>query len=568
MKFREMKYSRPDTDEVCNRFKDLIKKFKESESFESADRILGEINTLRNNFNTMREIAFINYSIDTSNKDYSSEQDFFDEAQPMFRDKETEYYQALVNSPYKKELSDKYGNHLFEVAEITLKSFSHEIIDDLKHENHLNSEYLKLKASAKVIFEGEEKNLQELAPYMESKDREVRHNAFKAFWGFFSDNAEDFDKIYDKQVFLRNDMAVKMGYKNFIELGYARMQRMDYDEKMVWTFRENVKNYIVPLTLKLREKQKERLGLEKLFYYDTMIYYKTGNATPKGSPEWIMEMGKKMYDELSPETGEFMDFMIENELFDVFSKKGKADMGYCNYIPDYKSPYIFANMNGTEDDITVLTHEAGHAFQAYRSRDYHFMEYSNPTMETAEIHSMSMEFLTYPWMNLFFKEDADKFKFTHINEALNFLPYGVLVDHFQHWVYENPEASPEARNQRWLELEKIYIPDMDYGDLEFLKSGRRWQKQGHIYEMPFYYIDYCLAQICAFQFWSKAIQKGNGQYENSMKEYIELCDRGGSDTFLNLVKGANLRSPFSEEVFIEIGKELEEYLDGIKDRDF
>jgi len=262
--------------------------------------------------------------------------------------------------------------------------------------------------------------------------------------------------------------------------------------------------------------------------------------------------------------------MIENELFDVFSKKGKADMGYCNYIPDHKSPYIFANMNGTEDDITVLTHEAGHAFQAYRSRNFPISEYASPTTETCEIHSMGMEFLTYPWMNLFFNEDTEKFKFTHINEALNFLPYGVLVDHFQHWVYENPKATPKQRNKRWLELEKIYIPDIDYGDIEHLNKGGRWQKQSHIYEVPFYYIDYCLAQMCAFQFWSKAIHNnnGNGQYKESLKEYIELCDKGGSDTFLNLVESANLRSPFSEEVFKDISQELEIYIDSIDDSNF
>jgi len=518
----------------------------------------------------MEEIAYINYTIDTNNKKFEDEQNYFDEVVPSYKDLENEYYKALVSAEFRNDLTEKYGKHLFELAENTLKSFSHEIIDDVKKENHLKSEYVKLKASAKVMFEGEEKNLQELTPYLESTDREIRKKAFEAMWGFFSDNAEKFDEIFDKLVYLRNDMAEKMNYKNFIELGYARMERLDYDEKMVWDFRENVKKYLVPLSVKLREKQKIRLGLDELKFYDTMIYYIKGNATPKGGPEWIMEMGKKMYDELSSETEEFMDFMIENELFDVFSKKGKADMGYCNYIPDHKSPYIFANMNGTEDDITVLTHEAGHAFQAYRSRNFPISEYASPTTETCEIHSMGMEFLTYPWMNLFFNEDTEKFKFTHINEALNFLPYGVLVDHFQHWVYENPKATPKQRNKRWLELEKIYIPDIDYGDIEHLNKGGRWQKQSHIYEVPFYYIDYCLAQMCAFQFWSKAIHNnnGNGQYKESLKEYIELCDKGGSDTFLNLVESANLRSPFSEEVFKDISQELEIYIDSIDDSNF
>ena len=178
---------------------------------------------------------------------------------------------------------------------------------------------------------------------------------------------------------------------------------------------------------------------------------------------------------------------------------------------------------------------------------------------------MGMEFLTYPWMNLFFKEDTDKFKFTHINEALNFLPYGVLVDHFQHWVYENPKATPKERNKRWLELENIYIPDMNYGDIEYLNNGGRWQKQGHIYEMPFYYIDYCLAQVCAFQFWSKAIHNGDGEFKKVMKRYIELCGKGGSKPFLELVKETDLKSPFDENVVKSLSEEIEEYIDSVDD---
>jgi M3 family oligoendopeptidase len=281
-----------------------------------------------------------------------------------------------------------------------------------------------------------------------------------------------------------------------------------------------------------------------------------------------MKNGKIMYDELSKETKEFYDFMFENELMDVYSKKGKADMGYCEYIAKYKSPYIFANMNGTEGDITVLTHEAGHAFQAYASRNYFFKEYIEPSFETAEIHSMSMEFLTYPWMNLFFKHDTDKFKFSHLNGTINFLPYGVLVDEFQHWIYENPGVSPKERNLKWRELENEYMPHLNFGKNKFLEDGGRWQKQGHIYEAPFYYIDYCLAQICAFQFWSRAIHNGDGQYKVALMDYIKLCYKGGSKSFLELVREANLKSPFEDGVIKILAEEVEEYIDTIDDSKF
>jgi len=563
-----MKYERPDIEDTGKRFAELISEFRNAESFEEADKIMDNINISRNDFESMRIIAFINYSNDTNNKSFTDEQDYFDNNTPLFTDFVMEYYKALVESKFRNELSEKYGIHLFEVAEISLKSFSHEIIDDMQKENHLASEYMKLKASAKIIFNGNEVNLQELEPFMESKDRDERHQAFLAYWKFFDDNKDEFDKIFDKLVFLRNDMGVKMGYKNYIELGYARMKRMDYNEEMVSRFRENVKKYIVPLAEKLREKQRMRLGLNKLMVYDLFYQFGSGNPTPKGDPEWIVDQGKTMYDELSPDTREFYDFMFENDLMNVFSRKGKADMGYCEYIPKYKSPYIFANMNGTDDDITVLTHEAGHAFQAYASRNFHFKEYTEPTMESAEIHSMSMEFLTYPWMNLFFKEDTDKFKYSHLIGSINFLPYGVMVDDFQHWIYNNPSATPGERKTKWREMEKVYMPHLNYGEIDFLENGGRWQKQGHIYESPFYYIDYCLAQICAFQFWSKAIHNGNGEFKHALEDYIKLCEAGGSKSFLELLKLANLESPFEEGVIKNVVKEIEIYLDSVDDSGF
>ena len=435
----------------------------------------------------------------------------------------------------------------------------------MQKENHLCSEYVKLKASAKINFDGKELNLQELEPYMESVDRDIRHKAFIAYWKFFDDNSKVLDEIFDKLVYLRHDMAIKMGYKNYKELGYARMKRMDYNEIMVTGFRKDIKKYIVPLAEKLRVKQSKRLGFDKLMVYDLFLQFISGNATPKGDPVWVVEKGKIMYDELSAETREFYDFMFDNELMNVFSRKGKADMGYCEYIPKYKSPYIFANMNGTDDDITVLTHEAGHAFQAYESRNFQFKEYTEPTMETAEIHSMSMEFLTYPWMNLFFENETDKFKFSHLNGTVNFLPYGVMVDEFQHWVYENPSAKPSERNTKWRKLEKIYMPHLNYGEIDYLEKGGRWQKQGHIYEMPFYYIDYCLAQVCAFQFWSKAIHNGDGEFETVMKKYTELCGKGGSKPFLELIKETDLKSPFDENVVKNLSEEIEEYIDSVDD---
>lgn len=563
-----MKYERPEIIQIGTDLTQLISKFKEAKSFEQADDLLMKINKIRNDFDSMKIMALINYSLDTNDKTAAAEQNYFDNNNPLFAEYVTGYYKALNSSQFKNEFIKKYGKQLFDVAEISLKNFDPSIIGDMQHENELASEYVKLKASANITFDGKKLNLQELDPLMESTDRSVRLRAFDAYWNFFSENKKDFEGIYDRLIKLRNGMAIKMGYKNFVELGYARMKRIDYNEEMVDKFRENVKKYIVPLASKLREKQRKRLHVDKLMFHDIYIQFNSGNATPKGNPEWIMQNGKKMYAEMSDETKEFYDFMFNNELMDVYSRHGKADTGFCENIAKYKSPFIFANMNGTEDDITVLTHEAGHAFQAYCSRDFLFKEYIEPSFETAEIHSMSMEFLTYPWISLFFENDTDKFKFAHLNSTTNFLPYGVLVDHFQHWVYQNPDITTEERNAKWRELEHEYMPHLDFGDNKFLETGGRWQRQSHIYEVPFYYIDYCLAQVIAFQFWSKAIHADNGKYENCLSDYVSLCKKGGSKSFLQLVKEANLESPFDENVMKRLVAEIETYLDEIDDSKF
>ncbi len=565
-----MQYTRPDIKAVGEELERLIKEFKDSKSFEVQDSVFGKIIDLRTEFESMEAIASINYSNDTTNKNYMEEQDYFDDNNPVYEEYLHEFYKAITDSEFRKELEEKYGKNLFEIATFKINIIIPEILEDLQKENHLGSKYMKLIASASIKYDGKDLNLQELGAYMQSSDRNVRKESSELYWKFFADNSEELDAIYDELVKTRKDIAVKLGYENFVKVGYQRMQRSGYNENDISRFRDYVKKHIVPLTVKLREQQKHRLELEGLKYYDLKVLHKEGNAAPKGSPEWILENGKKMYSELSAETGEFYDFMLKNDLMDVLIRKGKDTGGFCNFIPKYKSPYIFANMNGTEDDITVLTHEAGHAFQAYSSKHYDLPEYHFPSSEAAEIHSMSMEYLTHPWMDLFFKEETDRFKYTHLIDSVLFIPYGVLVDDFQHWVYENPDSSPSERNSKWIELEKIYLPYYDYDGNEYLEKGGRWQRQAHIYEAPFYYIDYCLAQICAFQFWSKAIHSvafigDKGQFQSALKDYIKLCKAGGSKPFLELVKYANLESPFDEEVIKKIMNEIEIYVDSHQD---
>ena len=561
MNFNDYKYERVDINHTKKKFSSLIKLFSESKNIQEQIKYMDEVIKLRNHVDTMTTLVSIRHSINTNDEFYDNENEYCDEISPIIFSFVTDFYKALINSKFRKELEEKYGKFLFDIAELSLKTFDEKIINDLQNENKLSSKYSKLIASAKIPFDGEDRNLSQMTPYTQSKDRNVRIEASKKVAHFFKKNKKKFDDIYDSLVKLRTNIAQKLGFKNYVELGYARLLRIDYNSEMVSSYREQVLKYIVPLHTELKKRQEKRLGLDKLSFYDEPIKFNSGNADPHGDPEWLINNGKTMYKELSKETEDFFTFMTEKNLLDLLSKKGKMNGGYCTYIPDYKSPYIFANFNGTAHDIDVLTHEAGHAFQVYQSRDYEVPEYLWPTYEACEIHSMSMEFLTWPWMNLFFEDDTEKYKFIHLSESLLFIPYGVTVDEFQHWVYENPNATPEDRRNKWLEIESKYLPTRDYGEVEDLKEGIFWFRQGHIFSSPFYYIDYTLAQICAFQFWIKA----NDNRKKVWDEYLELCKLGGSKSFFKLMESANLKNPFNEGTIASVIPYIREFLENIDD---
>jgi M3 family oligoendopeptidase len=564
MTFQEYQYKRPNLKRLSELFKKHIQTFETAADFEQVEQALTKINRIRRDFSSMASIGQIRHTIDTRDDFYDSENQFYDENAPVFEALVNDFYKKLIASPFRMQLEEKWGSQFFVIAELAIKTFQPSILTFLQEENKLASEYVKLKAGAQIHLEEKTYNLSSIQPLETDMNRDIRKNAAEAKWAFFSNNATEIERIYDDAVKIRHKIALELGYKNFVELGYARMLRSDYNAEMVANFRKQVKDFIVPISQRLYERQRKRLGLDTLKYYDEDYRFKSGNPKPKGAPEEILRGADTMYAELSKETDTFFQFMRTNDLMDLVAKDGKATGGYCTYIGKYRAPYIFSNFNGTSGDIDVLTHEAGHAFQVYSSRNKGISEYHWPTYEACEIHSMSMEFFTWPWMNLFFKEDTNKYHFSHLTAALQFLPYGVSVDEFQHFVYENPNATPAERNQKWREIEQKYLPHRNYEGNDFLENGGFWQKQSHIFSTPFYYIDYTLAQICAFQFWKKSREMP----KKAWADYVRLCKAGGSQSFLDLVKLADLRSPFEDGCIASVVGEIIAWLDSIDDSSF
>lgn len=557
MKFSEYPYERPDYGQYEKDFNSGLKELTTATSNEGAIQAVHHLNDLRKRVDTMLNLALIRHSVDTKDAFYTAEDDYWNEYGPYFESLDAKFYQALLASKYRTALEEVFPETLFLIAEGRVALFKESAIPLMQKENQLTSEYANLVASAQIDYEGKTYTLSQLRPFTQSQDRTVRKAAADKVTAFFVENEAEFDRIYDEMVKTRTTLAHELGFKDYVEYAYVNMNRWGYDRKMVETYRQNILTDVVPVVEKIYGRQQERLGLTELKAYDLPLIYPNGNATPKGTPVELVAAAQKMYHELSPETGEFFDYMVEHDLLDLLSKPGKQSGGYCTFLSDYKSPFIFANFNGTSGDVDVLTHEAGHAFQCYQSQWIEEPELIFPNNEAAEIHSMSMEFITWPYMEHFFKDETMKYKFAHLFGALSFLPYGVLVDHFQQAIYENPQWTPKERKDCWRKLEKQYNPFKDYGDSPDLDRGIYWFRQGHIFEAPFYYIDYTLAQVCAFQFWKKFIVD---QDPKAWEDYLRICKVGGSQTFLEILTTGNLVSPFEDGALQDTIQAIDKFL--------
>lgn len=554
--FENMKYTKPNLKKIQDQINAFISNFKNAGSAKEANLILKKYFKYRDKLVTNITIAEIRHSIDTTDKTYVKAQEVIDEIMPLISEVDNQFDIALVNSEFKNELQEIWGEHLFKMTEISLKCFDPKIIPELQQINKLSTEYSALIASAKIEYNGEVLNLSQLGKYTQDKNREVRKESSLLIDNFFFENNEKIGDIYDKLVKTRHQMALKLGYKNYVELGYYSLGRTDYNAEMVKGYRDQVYNDLVPYTNKIFKEQIKRIGVKKPQFYDYSLSFLSGNAKPHGDKDFMVGQAKKMYGELSKETSDFFQFLLDYHLMDLEAKPGKQGGGYMTYLPVYKAPFIFSNFNGTSGDVDVLTHEFGHAFQGYMSKNISCPAYRSPTLEACEIHSMSMEFITHPWMDLFFEDDADKYRYSHLADAIKFIPYGVTVDEFQHWVYENPEVTHAERCAKWKEIEAKYLPHRHYDETKILKEGGWWMRQSHIFGSPFYYIDYTLAQVVAFQFFVEDLKN----HEKAWKKYVKLCKLGGKYPFVELLNKAKLNNPFNEGTIKKIIKPLKKYL--------
>ena len=540
-KFSDVAYQRPDIAKLSQAIVDYTAAVKAAASAEEVYQLLVDHKAAMDEYTTMRGLANIRNSIDTLDPFYAGEKAFFDQEGPQLNLLLRTANDALLSSPFRPQLEEKLGALFFKNMETSKRFADERVVDDQVRESQITQHYSRVVATAVTTFHGEECNFSRLLKYMQSADRAVRREAFQAWAGLYEKIAPELDEIYDQLVHLRHGMAMKLDFPSFTEMTYLALQRYDYTIADAAAFRQQVREVITPACEKLFARQARRLGVDKLRYYDEALFYPEGNPVPQGTRQELVAKAQRMYREMAPEAGEFFDAMVEHDMFDLDTKPGKRLGGFCASLHKYRLPFIFANFNGTSADVDVLTHEAGHAFECYLAfRSHPFVEQAFSTSEIAEIHSMTMEHFAYPWMPLFFGDQAEKYRVAHLTDALTTIPYLVSVDEYQHRVFEKPDMTAKERRTAWREIERIYMPWRDYDGNTFLEEGGFWMQKPHIFLDPFYYIEYALAQTCAFQFYDRMKRDRAKAWE----DYCRLCRAGGTQGYFQLLRLADLRSPF------------------------
>ncbi|MBQ7225827.1 MAG: M3 family oligoendopeptidase [Clostridia bacterium] len=555
-KISEMKYERVDKDAVIEKIKDIIARVENAGCENCLLSLRQEYNALSNHVGTMARLASTRLNLNSRDEFYKAEMDYYNVALPEIQMYDLKFTKSFLASPHLEKAKEKLNPLVITMMELSLKCADERVLEEMQEENKLTLEYSNFVSELTYNFRGEKLTLGALRKYMQDSDRATRREAYNALGKTLGENSEFLDTVYDKMVKVRDKMAKKLGYESYVGLGYNLMQRTSYDKEAVKVFRQNVLTDLVPVICELKKKIAKKHGIDSLKLYDDNTY-SLNDPKPILDARGILEAGKEMYHEMCPETKEFIDMMFESDAFDVLPREGKWTGGYMTFFPDYRQPFIFANFNGTTADIDVITHEAGHAFAYFVGRDQMLDETQLGGMETAESHSMSMEFFAWPYMDKFFGDNADAYRYKHLFSALSFIPYGVIVDYFQEIVYENPELTPAERNKVWLELEGKFRPYMDAEGIEYLENGTRWQYQNHIFQSPFYYIDYCLAQVVAFEFLQLSLEN----YEGALKTYIDHARRTGNYGFTDLIKMAGLSSPFENGALTKVAKMCQELLE-------
>ena len=556
---KELKFPRPDLNVFTHLYKDAIDRVQQATDGDDIIEILYEVDGLSRKITDLLTATMIRHTMDTTDERYEQDQRWYEENQPLFIKSILDFNDAIYDSPYKDYIRERVGPMFFVKSDVKKSTFCEENLPLQQRESELLGEYDAIIGSCQKEVLGEPTSFIGLQELFGHEDRNVRQAAFKAFSEFLAENEEKLEEIWDGLLKVRDQMGKNLGYDNYIPLAYLERLRLEYGEEEVAAFRQQVVDEIVPLCAKIYEFQAKNLGIDEVKAYDERVLSNDGNAKPIGDRDYMFNETVNMLRDMSPETDEFISFMLDHELIDYETRPEKSMREYATILPSRKAPFVFYHFDGTPASLRRLHEGLGYAFAGYKaSRRQHLEEYYASSSDIMEIHAMSMVLFAHKYAENFFGEDAQKYIFSLLHNYVTFIPFSVAVDEFQHICYANLDMTPKERTQAWRDLEKKYMPWRKYDDEdEFMNRGGYWYHKPHFFFHPFYYIEYTLATINALEMYQKYEERPG----TAWKEYLELTDIGGSKGYLESLKLSKLTPAFEPGAVANSIKYVKELLE-------
>jgi oligoendopeptidase F len=537
---------------------DSLKPYFE-ELLEREIRSAGELETWLHNLSELEAVVTedacwrqIRMTCDTDNKEYEEAFNYFyTEIQPKIQPIADKLNRKLVESPYCRQLDkDKYFTYIRSVKN-SIELFREENVPLFAELSVQQQQYGVITGKMTVNVNGQELTLQQAAKYLENPDRKLREEVYHKINSRRLQDKDALNELFTSLVAKRKKVAENAGFPNFRDYKFREMGRFDYTPEDCYEYHEAVKLHILPLEKQILEYKRQKLGLDKLRPWDVaaepegvepLTPFKTGNG--------LLEKTIACFDKLNPYFGDCLRKMRELNRLDLESRKGKAPGGYNCPLPETGAPFIFMNAAGQSADVTTMLHEGGHAIHSFLTHHLELNAFKDYPTEMAEVASMAMELMSMEYWDIFYPdpEDLKRAKYQQLERVITIFSWIATIDKFQHWVYLHPNHSLEEREAKWMEiLDEFSTGMIDHNGLEEYRKYS-WQKQLHLYEVPFYYIEYGIAQLGAIGLWKQYIENPGKALDN----YMKALSLGGMKTLPELYEAAGLKFSFSPAYISEL----------------
>ena len=481
---------------------------------------------------------------------------FVENVQPKLSEYSDILNRRLIEHKAVQELPERF-DILVKGLKTDIEIFREENIPLNTQATKLVTEYNEICGAQMVEFDDEQKTFAQMAIYLENTDRSIREAAWKAVSERRFEDNERISEIYDELIQIRHQIATNAGYEGFQQYMFASMHRYDYTIEDCLEFHDSIESVCQPLRLRTDEEREQELGLGSLRPWDMGVDVKgRPPLQPFNEVQEMVDGCSRIFHTMSEELGNYFDQLDTNDCLDLDSRKGKAPGGYQYYLQKSRMPFIFMNAAGTQRNVETMIHEAGHAFHSFYSGHLDLIHERDSPIEFAEVASMSMELLTHPhWEEFYDAKNADRARRKHLEDIISFMPWMATIDAFQYWVYANPNHSREERAERWLELAERFGPKVDMSGFEEIHKVS-WQRQGHLFGVPFYYVEYGIAQLGALQMWKYHRQ----DTEDALTRYKAGLSLGYTRGLTELFEASGLELSFSESYVGSLIGEIDDAL--------